>query len=83
MPTIAAIWRHRFLRGAADVLLIGDRVSRGAAPWAAAAPPSAAHDPVRRPDEARQVLERVYERFTEGFGTAGMKETKALRDVLQ
>jgi predicted ATPase/DNA-binding winged helix-turn-helix (wHTH) protein len=36
-----------------------------------------------RPDEARQVLEPVYGRFTEGFGTAGMKEAKALLDGLQ
>ena len=36
-----------------------------------------------RPDEARQVLEPVSGRFTEGFGTAGMKEAKALLDGLQ
>jgi len=35
-----------------------------------------------RADEARQILAPVYARFTEGFGTANLKDAKALLDAL-
>jgi hypothetical protein len=30
-----------------------------------------------------ELLQRVYDRFTEGFGTADLKTAKALRDTLR
>ena len=36
----------------------------------------------RRPDEARDRLQPVYDWFTEGFDTADLKDAKALLDAL-
>jgi predicted ATPase len=36
-----------------------------------------------RPADALAVLQPVYDRFTEGFDTADLKEAKALLDTLQ
>jgi predicted ATPase len=35
-----------------------------------------------RPDEARQVLAPVYDRFTEGFGTADLRAARAMLELL-
>ena len=35
-----------------------------------------------RHDDARQILAPVYDRFTEGFGTADLKQAKALLEQL-
>jgi len=39
-------------------------------------------DQLRRRDEARAILAEIYNRFTEGFDTADLKDAKALLDEL-
>jgi len=36
----------------------------------------------KRHDEAKQILSTVYDRFTEGFGTADLRAAKAFLDEL-